>query len=150
LAYWERGKRVSAENEARTLQTLYTAKLDELKFIQQSVSGISSNSLGWFLLNWRDGHLEEAREIAGHAQPASPQQAIMSFLLADDRSPDGPAKLISSLPPGVQPIGYFAIGERHLKDGQIGKARTAFETAILEARKNPLFQIDLLRMSDMC
>lgn len=73
-----------------------------------------SQSMGWFLLEWREGRLGRAAQIRNSLPAESPESIAMAFLLDEKASLD---QLLASMPAGEHPLAYFVAGERALRSG---------------------------------
>ena len=119
---------------------------DNVSFRENGQRATQANSLGWFLLTWRQGDLANAGLILNSTSADSPAYAVMSFLLDESRTPE---QLLAALPAELYPVGQLAIGERHLKRGEFDSARFAFDAAIQAVDNNPARNWDVNRDHDV-
>lgn len=83
--------------------------------------------LGWFLLEWHQGRLDEARVIQGKLSPRQSEYAAMGFLLDDATTLD---QLRSKMPASAEPLVFFMAAEREVKAGRIDKAILNYELSL--------------------
>lgn len=98
--------------------------------IQQSSEGLNSarsaarqQVLGWFLLAWREGRADRAKEIRDCMAPNSPELAAVQFLLDESRT----EKQLNADLQDDPLLAHLVMGERHMKAGRRQEALIAFE-----------------------
>ena len=110
------GQRISDASSAM-------ANKDMERFFVDGQQTLRQQAAGWFLLEWREGRFDRARQILGEMKPGSPEHAAMAYLLnADIPDEDLGRKLL----PDSAALYHFALGERHLKAGRMAEARAQF------------------------
>jgi predicted TPR repeat methyltransferase len=92
--------------------------------------------LPWFLLEWHQGRMEEARLIQSRVSSGTTEHAAMAFLLDDAISLD---QLLASLPPDANALGWFVAGERELKAAR-PEAAAQFYRSCVDAGGNGWFR----------
>ncbi len=103
-------------------------KNGELAAVGESTHpAIRSMTLGWFLLDWGADRLDRARAIGDQTLKTSPERAAMTYLLDETYTLD---KLLSELPADHAWLGYFAAGERYLKQQRHADAVSVFEKSL--------------------
>jgi hypothetical protein len=83
--------------------------------------------LQWFLLEWHQGRLDEARRVRDHAAIGSAEYTAMTFLLDDAYTLD---RLLADLPADAAPLAYFVAAERELKAGRNSKAIEFYQRSL--------------------
>jgi len=102
--------------------------------------------LGWFLLEWREGRIDEARRIQSLTAADAPEYKAMAFLLGDSNDVD---QLRAALRPKEQSLADFVVGERAAKAGRIDEAIEAFEACANTAGDDLLQQPAKARLTQL-